>query len=89
MHDGDQKEATVPQYAITTKPSGNEQTWQVDADFNTLEFHRAWHAAKDVHSPYFRSDTLITSAEKAHREQYFETKIALRIFTVKHYYKVL
>jgi FlaG/FlaF family flagellin (archaellin) len=35
MHDGDQKEVTVFQGTITIKPSGNDQTWQVDADFDT------------------------------------------------------
>ena len=34
MHDGDQREVTVSQNAITTQPSGNDQTWQVHADFD-------------------------------------------------------
>ena len=35
MHDGDQKEVTVSPGAISMKPSGNDQTWHVDADFET------------------------------------------------------
>ena len=35
LHDGDQKEVTVSPGAISMKPSGNDQTWHVDADFDT------------------------------------------------------
>ena len=35
MHDDDQKEVTVSHGAIIIKPSGNDQTWQVEADFDT------------------------------------------------------
>lgn len=45
MHDGDKKEVTIDGSAITIKPSGNNQTWVVNANFDTtscsamIDFH--------------------------------------------------